>query len=144
MKRIFPGVSELTLGVASVERAVIFYEKLGWRSSRAASSPETARFALNNLVLTLRAADALAESLSADDAQADAAIAAFGQYYGSAGAVEHAMNMAAAAGARVLMPAGQSGGGMRAAFTDPDGHIWTIAFDPARPPGPDGSISLPA
>ena len=36
--RLFTGLSVLTLGVASVDRSTRFYERLGWRRTRGASS----------------------------------------------------------------------------------------------------------
>jgi predicted lactoylglutathione lyase len=133
--RLFPGLSSLTLGVKSVERASIFYEMLGWKKS-AQSSRAIAAFELNNLILFLRPSDTL-----------DAGCI-YGQHYGNAEAIEAAMEQAQAAGASIknvgLEKFGRrgSGGGARGTFADPDGHVWDLVFDPRIIPAPDGSIQL--
>lgn len=136
--RLFPGLSVLTLGVGSVDRAALFYERLGWKRARAASTRAEAIFELNNLMLRLAPSDALARDVGLE---AENAFAIHGQHYGDAETISRAMDQADHAGARILsgrlMGAGRSG-----AFVDPDGHIWEMIYDPARIPGPDGSIRL--
>jgi hypothetical protein len=59
-------------------------------------------------------------------------------------AVDEALRVAAAAGARVTRRAAATDwGGYVAYFTDPDGHLWEVAHNPGFPLGPDGRVSLP-
>jgi catechol 2,3-dioxygenase-like lactoylglutathione lyase family enzyme len=136
--RLFPGLSVLTLGVSSVDRATRFYERLGWRRSRASTRAESV-FELNNLLLRLAPGDALARDLGARD---EGSFAVHGQHYGDAGSVSRAMELAVDAGAQVLSGRLLGKNGFTGAFADPDGHVWELAFDPALTPGPDGSIRL--
>lgn len=34
-------------------------------------------------------------------------------------------------------------GGYAGYFTDPDGHVWEIAFNPGFPISPDGTLTVP-
>lgn len=136
--RLFPGLSVLTLGVSSVDRATLFYERLGWRRARAASTRAQTIFELNNMLLRLAPSDALAIDLGAPEAHI---YAVHSQHYGDAPSIHEAIDQAGRAGAR-LLSAHRTGPGARAAFADPDGHVWELVYDPARLPGPDGSVRL--
>ena len=51
------------------------------------------------------------------------------------------MARAAAAGARILIPAHDVfWGGYIGYFADPDGHVWEIAWNPFSALGPDGAF----
>lgn len=135
--RLYPGLSVLTLGVTHVGRATLFYERLGWRRSRAAGAPGESLFELNNLLLRLAPSDALARDLGSMEENLHAV---HGQHYGDAASVRRAMEQALDAGARAL-PARHAGQRrFRSAFADPDGHVWELGFDPELIPGPDGAV----
>lgn len=139
--RVFPGVSCITLGVEDVQRSTIFYEMLGWRVSRRASGPDASYFQLNNIVLALRSTAALAE-VRPDEATPTMVL---NQHYGSHRSVAKALYVAARARAPgVFGPSRTHDGGSSGGFVDLDGHAWSIAYDPACPPSPDGSLILPA
>jgi catechol 2,3-dioxygenase-like lactoylglutathione lyase family enzyme len=140
--RVFPGISVVTLGVRNVERATIFYESLGWRASRQDSSTAASFFRLNNLVLELRPSDVLARSTGLPGIR-DTGLVVLGQNYGGVHAATGALKQAGLAGGALLRPLGpQRGGHIEGSFADPDGHVWSVVFDPRRPPAPDGSVSL--
>jgi catechol 2,3-dioxygenase-like lactoylglutathione lyase family enzyme len=136
--RLYPGLSCLTLGVSSVDRATLFYERLGWRRARMASNRSETIFELNNLLLRLTPSDALALDVGAADPHV---YAVHSQHYGDRKAIGLVLEQAEQAGAR-LLAARSRGSGATAAFADPDGHVWEMVFDPARIPGPDGSVRL--
>ena len=135
--RLFPGLSVLTLGVASVDRASLFYERLGWRRSHGASTRAETIFELNNLLLRLTPSDALAADLGASESDV---YTAFSQHYGDAEAISRTLETADLAGARVLSGVRAHGRGAHAVFADPDGNIWTLAFDPRMIPSADGGV----
>ncbi len=136
--RLYPGLSCLTLGVSSVDRATLFYERLGWRRARSASTRSETIFELNNLLLRFTPSDALALDVGAADPHV---YAVHSQHYGDRNAISLALEQAEQAGARILIA--RSGvNGAAGAFADPDGHVWEMVFDPARIPGPDGSVRL--
>ena len=143
--RFYPGISVATLGVAEVERARRFYQRLGWRRSAAASNDSICFFSLNNIVLALFARDALA----ADSGLTGAAAAGFSgvalaQNYGSPAAVRQAMDDVLLAGGRELAaPQKTTWGGYHGVFADPDGHVWELAHNPFFELGADGTLTLP-
>ena len=58
--------------------------------------------------------------------------------------VEATLAQAAAAGAKVVKPAQDVfWGGYNGYFTDPDGFLWEVAYNPFFPLGPDGELQLP-
>ncbi len=137
--RLFPGLSVLTLGVSNVDRATLFYERLGWRRAKVASTRTQTIFELNNLLLRLAPSDALARDLGFAGGEIHVV---HGQHYGDGEAISRAMDQADHAGARILSGRLFGGEGVSGAFADPDGHVWELVFDPARIPGPDGSVRL--
>lgn len=136
-------LSLITLGVADIARSRAFYEKLGLRASNA-SNEDVVFFQLNGLALGLFGREALAE---------DAAVRAAGDgFRGVALAynvrareeVATVLAEAKAAGARIVRPAEDVfWGGHRGYFTDPDGHLWEVAWNPHFPLDEDGNLRLP-
>lgn len=129
------GISMVTLGVDSLERAVRFYtEGLGLTLS-SHSSREIAFFELSGSWLALYPRAALAE---------DAGVAV-GKAEGFPGitlahnvadkeTVDRVMKAAAAAGAEIVKPAHEAfWGGYSGYFKDPDGFYWEVAWNPLLP-----------
>jgi catechol 2,3-dioxygenase-like lactoylglutathione lyase family enzyme len=137
-------VSIVTLGVADLERSREFYERLGWRRSMA-NTEGVVFFQAGCMVLALYPRDELAK---------DANIAPDGNgFQGIALAynartrfeVDAVLEEAKAAGAKLLKP-GQEAfwGGYSGYFSDPDGFLWEVAWNPSFPIAEDGSIRIPA
>lgn len=136
-------ISFVTLGVADLERSRRFYRSLGWRES-SGSQAEVAFFQVGNVGFALFGREALA---------GDAGVAAGGTGFagftlahnvGSEAAVSTALDEAVAAGGR-LVKAGEQApwGGFRGYFTDPDGFLWEVCFNPFFPLDADGFVQLP-
>ncbi|MBV9637662.1 MAG: VOC family protein [Methylobacteriaceae bacterium] len=140
-------ISIVTLGVQDVARSAAFYERIGWRRSRVASSAQIAFLALDNIVLALYPRDLLAEDAGlplGSEAKSFGGIT-LAQNLGGEAEVDEALAEVEKAGARVLKPAGKTfWGGYSGYFADPDGHPWEVAFNPHFPLATDGSIALPA
>ena len=135
-------ISLITLGVTDVGRARAFYEQLGWRGQEV---EETVFFQVGGAVLVLWGRD----KLSADAGVDDNGPGAFGGFaiahnVRSRAEVYEVLTEAANAGATITQPARETFyGGYAGSFTDPDGHVWEIAYNPGFGFGPDGSIVLP-
>jgi len=140
-----PRVSLITLGVADLGRAQAFYEALGWRRSGASVAGEVAFYQAGALAIGLWARSNLA---------ADAHVAAEGSgFRGIALAhnvrakddVDAVLAEAAAAGGRVTKAGEDSPHfeGRSGYFTDPDGHLWEVAWNPGFVLGADGVLTLP-
>ncbi len=125
-----PRISMITLGVRDLATSIRFYEQ-GLGFPRMESPPDVAFFTLNGTWLGLYAREALAE---------DATVSAEGQGFegfalahnvASEDEVEQVMRQALAAGA-VLVKKAQKvfWGGYSGYFSDPDGHLWEVAYNP--------------
>ncbi|SCL20227.1 hypothetical protein GA0070624_1946 [Micromonospora rhizosphaerae] len=135
-------ISLITLGVADLERARVFYERLGWQGREV---EETVFFQAGAMAVVLWGRDKLA----ADAGLADQGSDGFGgmtlaHNVRSQDEVDQVLQEAAAAGAEVTRPAQETFyGGYAGSFADPDGHIWEIAYNPGFPLGPAGEITVP-
>lgn len=126
----------ITLGVGDMERAVAFYEQLGF--PRMDSPPGVAFFTLNGTWLGLYGREALAE---------DATVATHGEGFegfalahnlASEAEVDEAMTQAVEAGATMVKPPQKVfWGGYSGYFRDPDGHLWELAYNPFFWIGPE-------
>ncbi len=139
-----PRVSFVTLGVANIGRARRFYEALGFTAS-SASNPNVTFFPAGGVVLALFGRDALA---------ADAAVPAEGSGFSgialahnvaSEAEVDAVVAHAVQCGAGLLKPPQKAfWGGYSGYFSDLDGHVWEVAFNPFFPLDAEGRVTLPA
>ncbi|MGW3601190.1 VOC family protein [Micromonospora sp. NPDC005161] len=135
-------ISLVTLGVTDLARARAFYEQLGWRGQEV---EETVFFQAGGLAVVLWGRDKLAADAGIDDRGTDG----FGgmtlaQNVRSRIEVDEVIAAAVAAGAGVTKPARETFyGGYAGYFTDPDGHVWEIAWNPGFPLAEDGTITVP-
>ena len=138
-------LSMITLGVADLERAVAFYEQVvGWTAT---SGPaEIAFFDLGGMVFSLYTHDHMAKdmTLAAGDGGGDA-------YQGFALAhnarsieeVDAIFSRLKDKGARIVTPPRKVfWGGYSGYFSDPDGHMWEVAYNPYWTVEEDGRITM--
>ncbi|WP_229399582.1 VOC family protein [Micromonospora okii] len=141
-------ISLVTLGVTDLPRARAFYERLGWRGQEV---EETVFFQAGGLAVVLWARDKLAADAGIADSGADNGNTGDGfggvslaQNVRSREEVDAVLAEASAAGAAVTRPARETFyGGYAGCFTDPDGHVWEIAWNPGFPLAADGTITVP-
>jgi predicted lactoylglutathione lyase len=135
-------VSLITLGVADVQRARAFYERLGWRGQEV---EETVFFQAGGIALTLWGRDKLALDCGITDEGAGGFDGvALAHNVRSAAEVDEVMTAAERAGATVTRPPAKTFyGGYAGVFADLDGHAWEVAFNPGFPLADDGSITIP-
>lgn len=132
----------VTLGVADVARARQFYQRLGWRGQEV---EQTVFFQAGAMAVVLWGRDKLAADAGIEDRGGDG----FGgvvlaHNVESPAAVDQVLREAADAGAEITQPARPTFyGGYAGCFTDPDGHVWEVAYNPGIPLGPDGAITVP-
>ena len=139
-----PRISLVTLAVRNLPETIRFYEALGWRRSNIGGA-EVAFFQAGGSILAVWSRDALA---------ADAAVSSDGDGFRSSSLaynvrhpeeVDAALATAAAAGARITRPAEEAfWGGRTGYFTDPDGHLWEVAWNPAFAIDETGAVHLPS
>jgi len=122
----------LTLGVRDLARARRFYEAgLGW--TRDGGESDIAFYQLNGLVFGLYEWTAFAEHAGAGAAPAATGSRGFSLGYctRTRAEVDDVMARAAAAGGAVnVQPRDAFWGGYNGYFTDLDGHLWEVAWNP--------------
>jgi hypothetical protein len=136
-------ISLITLGVADLQRAVNFYENVvGWKPEQ--SPPGVVFFDLNGVVFALWPHDELAKDMNMpagsvpsyrgyslahnarSEAEVDAIFARLKQH-----------------GATILkQPQKAFWGGYSGYFSDPDGHVWEIAYNPFWTIRQDGRVMM--
>ena len=136
-------ISLVTLGVVDLSRAAAFYEALGWRASPA-STDEVVFFQANGLALAIYDRAALAADAGVPDDRAGFSGIALAHNARSREEVDAIFDEAIRAGAEpTASPEDTAWGGYSAYFTDPDGHLWEIAWNPFFALDADGNLTLP-
>ncbi|CUW39073.1 putative Glyoxalase/bleomycin resistance protein/dioxygenase [Magnetospirillum sp. XM-1] len=138
-----PRISLITLGVADLERARAFYERLGWRR-KVAAAQGVAFFQMGGMALSLypRAELAADARLPAEGGGFPGFALAYNTR--SRDEVDRVLAEAVAAGATLLKPAEEAfWGGYSGYFADPDGFAWEVAWNPGFALAEDGSLTLP-
>ncbi|MGH6912961.1 MAG: VOC family protein [Geminicoccales bacterium] len=134
-------LSLVTLGVADLDRALRFYEALGWRRSN--QQAEVVFFQARGMVLALWSREELAADAHVPAAGSGFAGIALAYNTRTRGEVDAVLDEAKAAGGRILKPAEDaSWGGYSGYFADPDGHLWEVAWNPHWTVANDGSVRL--
>ena len=150
-------LSFITLGVADLDRARSFYERLGWTAARAGQGLGIVFFQLGGLVLALYPRHELAKDADAPENPAGGWKGWFniGAPAGGFSGVTLAYNArsredavtvmaeALAAGASLTKPLQEVfWGGYSGYFADPDGHLWEVVHNPHAKLEADGSIRI--
>ncbi|WP_298257004.1 VOC family protein [uncultured Litoreibacter sp.] len=126
-------ISLITLAVADLTLAADFYEALGW--TRTPSPDGVVAFDMVGQTLGLYSASGLAKELGID-------VAGIGGFSGvtlahnvrEKGEVAQVLADAERAGGKVLKPAQDVfWGGHHGYFSDLDGHVWEVAYNPFSP-----------
>ncbi len=135
-------ISLITLGVTDLARARAFYERLGWRGQEV---EQTVFFQAGGIAVVLWARESLAADAGVEDRGAGGVTGiALAHNVRERDEVDQVLGAAAAAGAVVTQPARETSyGGYAGYFTDPDGHLWEVAWNPGFPLAADGSITVP-
>lgn len=139
-----PRLSFVTLGVANVASSRAFYERLGFAASSASQDGAVTFFDAGGVVLALFGRAALAEDAHVENNAPGFLGVGLAHNVGSESAVDVVLVEAVTAGAKLLKP-GQKAfwGGYSGYFSDPDGHIWEVAFNPFMPLDASGRVTLP-
>jgi catechol 2,3-dioxygenase-like lactoylglutathione lyase family enzyme len=136
-------ISIITLGVADLNSSREFYERLGWRCSMAASEG-IVFFQAGGMALALYPREELAKdaNISPDGDGFHRMTLAYNAR--DRGEVDSVLEEAKASGAKILKPALEAfWGGYSGYFSDPDGFLWEVAWNPFFVIEDDGGIRLP-
>lgn len=136
-------VSIITLGVADLARSREFYERLGWQRSMA-KAEGIVFFQAGGMALALYPRHELAKDANVP---ADGhGFTGFSLAYNarSREEVDSVIAEARVAGATIRKPAQDAfWGGYSGYFSDPDGFLWEVAWNPSFPIDKDGAIRIP-
>lgn len=131
-----PRISMITLGVRDLAKAVKFYE-LGLGFPRMESPPEVAFFTLDGTWLGLYPREALAGDVGISPEGSGFSGFTLSHNVASEAEVDAVLDQAVAAGATLVKPAQKAfWGGYSGYFSDPDGHLWEVAYNPQFWVGP--------
>lgn len=135
-------ISLVTLGVEDLAASTAFYEALGWSNTTA--SQESVTFLQGaSIVLGLFGREALADDAQIDNEPAGFRGVALAINLASEAAVDAYFERAAAAGAHPQKkPEKVFWGGYSGYFTDPDGHLWEVAYNPFFQRDENGTLQL--
>ena len=134
-------LSLVTLGVADLQKALDFYQKLGWK--RANENADVVFFQLNGVILALWSRASLADDAGLPPAGSGFRGVGLAYNTRSRAEVDAVLQQAKAAGAKIPKPAADTPwGGHSGYFTDPDGHLWEVAWNPDWAIDADGNIRM--
>lgn len=129
-------ISLITLGTVDVESASRFYEALGWK--RVETPDNIVVYDLLGQAIGLYPLAALAEDIGVPVADLGRGAMTLGQNMRSKDEVDAVMAQVSGAGGKVLKPPQDVfWGGYHGYFSDPEGHIWEIAYNPFSALRPD-------
>lgn len=133
-------ITAVTLNVADVAASVAFYGRLGLKAHTVMD--DVAFLDMNGAVLCLF--NGLAADAGVVSQRREIGLSAVAQNVRTPEEVDAILQEAKAAGASITRPAHQADwGGRSGYFTDPDGHLWEIAWNPFWPLDDQGRVSLP-
>ena len=129
-----PRISLITLGVRDLERARRFYRDGLGLPERSESNDRVSFLQLRGVVLALYGRADLVRDAGLEDNGTGFAGVSIAHNVVSREAVDAALAEAVGAGAR-LVKAGEDTfwGGYVGYFTDPDGYLWEVAWNPGMP-----------
>ena len=123
-------LSLITLGTNDFERAVSFYEGLGWKRSEK-SMDQLALFPLGGITLAVYPAKELAEDTNLPLGPVSFSGITLSYNARSENEVDEVMKEAASLGGDIIKPAQKVfWGGYSGYFKDPDGHVIEVAHNP--------------
>jgi catechol 2,3-dioxygenase-like lactoylglutathione lyase family enzyme len=128
-----PRVSFITLGVADLERATRFYEQ-GLGLPRLNTPPSVTFFELGKTWLALWSLDSLAADAGLPGQRSGFSGFSLAHNVRSPAEVDALLAHVATVGGTILKAGHETDwGGYSGYFSDPDGFLWEVAYNPAFP-----------
>ncbi|MFA7601371.1 MAG: VOC family protein [Novosphingobium sp.] len=134
-------ISVVTLGIADIARSRRFYgDGFGW--TPVFENEEIVFYQMNGLVLGTWLKAKLDEDRHQASGAGPAAFALAHNVPGEAEVEQVVEALVAAGGTLLRKPDAPPHGGYRGYVSDPDGHAWEIAFNPAWPIDAEGRVTF--
>jgi len=134
-------MSIITLGVSNLKQSRSFYERLGWKVATEQQAENIVAFNLQSFVLALYPRVGLAEDVGIDVNASTSPTFTLAYNVNSEDEVDKVINEARSIGAKIIKePQKVFWGGYSSYFSDPDGYLWEVAFNPYSKLENDGSF----
>ena len=132
-------ISLITVGAEDPARLATFYDAMGW--SRVETPDGVIAYDLIGMTFGLYPLDKLAEEMGVPITTLGRGAVTLSHNVASKEEVSAVLAAATAAGARLIKPASDVfWGGHHGYFSDPEGNIWEVAFNPFSPLRDDGAF----
>lgn len=138
-----PRITALTLGVKDLAASIKFYKDgLGWKRS-GSSNDHIAFFQLSSLVFALYPKDLLAEDATVSPKGSGFPGFTIAHNVRDKNEVAAVLTLAEKAGGKIMKPAQDVfWGGHSGYFSDPDGYLWEVAWNPHWTMNKEGHVTL--
>lgn len=138
-------LSIVTLGVSNLKESKQFYDSLGWKAANEGEkeSNEIVAYNLNGMAFALYPIDKVADEFPSITPPKLNGYSSFTMAYNvnSEKEVDEIINEAKSVGAEIVkLPEKVFWGGYSGYFSDPDGYLWEVAFNPFSKVNEDGSF----
>ena len=134
-------VTLITLAVADLEKSRSFYADLWWREVEGGND-KIAFYRLSGQYLALYDRKSLVADLGIPIKQRATGAISLSTNYPTEAEVDAAYAAADKAGALLMVtPAKTEWGGYSGSYTDPDGHLWEVAYNPFWPLDDGGAVA---
>jgi predicted lactoylglutathione lyase len=134
-------LSIITLGVNNLQHSRKFYDALGWQVADESNSENIIAYNLQCMTLVLYPKDKLAEDARVEMSQSTYPNFTLAYNVNSEQEVDAALLEAKQAGGSIIKPAEKAfWGGYSGYFSDPDGFLFEVAFNPFSPLGANGEF----
>lgn len=134
-------VSMITLGVQDLDSSKNFYEALGWESVKGEAGSDIVVFNLPHMVFSLYPKNKLEEDVTHSFSPKAPPPCTFSYNVNSEDEVDEVLRHATDVGAKIIKSAKKVfWGGYSGYFSDPDGFLWEVAYNPFSPVRENGSF----
>lgn len=138
-------ISMVTLGVSDIVKSTAFYESLGWCPSGESKTGKITFFDMGGVIFGLYPREALADDaqVSSDGGGFRGVAVSFNA--SSKAEVDTVLADAVKCGGKLVKPAEDVfWGGYGGYFSDPDGHLFEVAYNPFWELDESGTVILPS
>jgi uncharacterized protein len=134
-------ISIITLGVSDLKKARAFYDALGWKVASEDKAEEIVAYDLQNMTLALYPLSKLAEDAKIPVERSGHSTITIAYNVNSETEVNETLEEVQKAGGKLIKAAEKVfWGGYSGYFSDPDGNLWEVAYNPFAPLGPKGEF----
>jgi predicted lactoylglutathione lyase len=134
-------MSIIALGVSDLKQSRAFYENLGWKVATEEQAENIVAFNLQSFVLALYPKKGLADDVGIEMNLSSTPSFTLAYNVSSETEVERIIDEVREIGAKIVKePQKVFWGGYSSYFSDPDGYLWEVAFNPYSAPEEDGSF----